>query len=59
MGRLDRLWQWARPDTARPAEAESTPAYACRGCGAGFEMRYHVCPECGGFSVDRRLSSGD
>jgi hypothetical protein len=58
MGRLGRLWQWARADTARPVAA-SPPAYACRGCDTAFERRYHVCPECGGFSVERRLSSGE
>ena len=26
--------------------------YHCKGCGTGFEVQYHVCPECGGFSVE-------
>ncbi|MFB6252194.1 MAG: hypothetical protein ABEI27_11025 [Halobellus sp.] len=30
---------------------ESAP-YACVGCGATFDVQHHVCPECGGFSVE-------
>ncbi|EMA38799.1 FmdB family zinc ribbon protein [Halococcus hamelinensis] len=28
--------------------------YACRDCGTGFDERWQVCPECGGYSVRRR-----
>jgi rubredoxin len=27
-------------------------SYVCRGCGTGFDLQYHVCPDCGSFSVD-------
>ena len=27
--------------------------YVCRGCGEAFTLEYHVCPECGGYSVER------
>ncbi|MDS0293438.1 hypothetical protein [Halogeometricum luteum] len=27
--------------------------YVCRGCGTAYDVQYHVCPECGGFSVER------
>jgi len=47
MGRLDDLLGWVRADT-------DATEYVCRGCGAGFERRRHVCPECGGFCVARR-----
>lgn len=30
-----------------PAEA-----YVCRSCDEQFELQRHVCPACGGFSVD-------
>jgi hypothetical protein len=61
MGRLDRLLRWARADPERRpgADGGSRPAYACRACNAAFEVRYHVCPECGAFSVDRRVRSAE
>ena len=31
--------------------------YTCRGCGSRFELQYHVCPVCGGFSIERGLGS--
>ena len=30
----------------------SKRAYRCKGCSTGFDVQYHVCPECGGFSVE-------
>lgn len=27
--------------------------FICRGCRETFEMEYHVCPECGGYRVER------
>lgn len=32
--------------------AESRGDYKCRGCGSAFDVQYHVCPVCRGFSVD-------
>lgn len=34
-------------------EAPERP-YECEQCDARFEVEYHVCPECGSFSIDRR-----
>jgi predicted amidophosphoribosyltransferase len=28
--------------------------YVCRSCDASFDVIYHVCPCCGGFSVEAR-----
>ncbi|WP_199694022.1 hypothetical protein [Halococcus sp. IIIV-5B] len=28
--------------------------YVCRNCETGFDERWQVCPECGGYSVRRR-----
>ncbi|MGM0592530.1 MAG: hypothetical protein ACQETI_13075 [Halobacteriota archaeon] len=43
-GRLKRL--------AGLTEPEATP-YVCLGCQTAFDVQYHVCPECGGYSVER------
>jgi hypothetical protein len=40
----------------RPEESERP--YACLGCGTGYSVEYHVCPNCGGFSVERTLDPG-
>ena len=29
--------------------------YVCRGCERWFELEHHVCPTCGGFSVERSV----
>ena len=34
------------------SERERRP-YACRTCRERFAREHHVCPECGGFSVER------
>ncbi|WP_435359142.1 hypothetical protein [Haloarchaeobius sp. DFWS5] len=26
--------------------------YVCRSCETGYDVQHHVCPECGGYSVD-------
>lgn len=31
---------------------DGQPAYHCHGCCAEFEVQYHVCPDCGGYSVE-------
>ena len=28
--------------------------YMCGNCGSEFDIQYHVCPECGGFNVERQ-----
>jgi hypothetical protein len=53
MGRLRTLARWLRDDRATTTGADLAE-YVCLGCESGFEARHHVCPECGGFSVDRR-----
>jgi DNA-directed RNA polymerase subunit RPC12/RpoP len=46
MGYLDRL--------RRHVASEDDAEYECADCGAGFEGRRQVCPECGGYSIMRR-----
>jgi rRNA maturation endonuclease Nob1 len=31
---------------------DSSRPYVCEGCGTSFDVQYHVCPECGGYSVE-------
>ena len=31
---------------------EQTRPYVCVSCGASYDVQYHVCPECGGYSVE-------
>ena len=33
--------------------------YLCPGCGSRFELQYHVCPECGGYSIQRRWTNNE
>jgi rubrerythrin len=35
-------------------EDRDATEYECADCGAGFEGRRQVCPECGGYSITRR-----
>ncbi|SDX57049.1 hypothetical protein [Halobellus clavatus] len=42
-----------------PRETEQSTPYACLGCGATYEVQYHVCPECGGFSVESQTERRD
>lgn len=53
MAAIDRLKRLANRDSAEPG------VYVCRGCEASFDVQYHVCPACGGYSVDRRCDDGD
>jgi hypothetical protein len=39
-------------------ERSSSP-YVCRGCESLFDVQYHVCPVCGGFSVELVLPEGN
>jgi hypothetical protein len=43
---LGRLKRWAGL-TAAP-----TGSYRCRSCDEAFDVQYHVCPKCGGYSVE-------
>jgi len=45
------------PRDAAEEMTESAP-YACKGCGTAFDVQYHVCPECGGYSVEHRPDQG-
>jgi hypothetical protein len=45
---LDRLVDAVRGDEP------STRPYVCRSCDASFDLIHHVCPRCGGFSVEAR-----
>jgi rRNA maturation endonuclease Nob1 len=31
--------------------------YACPGCESRFELQHHVCPVCGGYSMERAVCS--
>ena len=59
-GAIDRLLALAGvgPRGRSESGARTTP-YACRGCGETYEVQYHVCPECGGFSVEFEASKRD
>ncbi|MFB6166489.1 MAG: hypothetical protein ABEJ31_15125 [Haloarculaceae archaeon] len=35
------------------AGQDAEPEFACQRCGAGFEAQRQVCPECGGYHIDR------
>ncbi|RLM59617.1 hypothetical protein DVK02_02440 [Halobellus sp. Atlit-31R] len=55
---LDRLLELAGLGPREASEAtDRTAPYACLGCGATYEVQYHVCPECGGFSVEPRQTA--
>ncbi|SFR47340.1 hypothetical protein [Halogeometricum limi] len=56
--RLLRLAGVEPGDRSEASETSEFP-YVCRGCGSAYDVQYHVCPDCGGFSVDRRLSAAD
>jgi rRNA maturation endonuclease Nob1 len=54
---IDRLLALARVGPRDSAtEAREADPYVCRGCGVTHEVQYHVCPECGGFSVEARTA---
>ncbi|WP_158413710.1 FmdB family zinc ribbon protein [Haladaptatus cibarius] len=35
------------------SESDSNDPYECRGCETSFTVRYQVCPECGGYTIER------
>ncbi|MFA1610408.1 hypothetical protein [Halobellus rubicundus] len=50
---IDRLLALAGVGPRESAEAADRPTpYVCKGCGTAFDVQYHVCPECGGYSVE-------
>ena len=57
---ISRLLDFAgwEPREAR-AGADRTAQYRCLGCESVYEVQYHVCPECGGFSVERCPSADE
>ncbi|MFB6160916.1 MAG: hypothetical protein ABEJ61_07030 [Haloferacaceae archaeon] len=55
VGRLRKLLPWAGRATADATGG----TYTCRGCGRSFDLQHHVCPECGGFSVERRRGAAE
>ncbi len=52
MSPFDRVRQGLRAVTGLRRTGKGGESYVCRSCETGFEMQHHVCPECGGFSVD-------
>jgi len=46
MGTLDRVLEHFSVEDA-PHE------YVCLACETGYDVQHHVCPECGGYSVER------
>ncbi|WP_203229084.1 hypothetical protein [Halobellus captivus] len=36
-------------------DAERSVQYRCQGCDSAYDVQYHVCPECGGFSVELQV----
>jgi rRNA maturation endonuclease Nob1 len=36
-----------------PDEQTRNPPYACKCCDSRFAVQYQVCPECGGYSIER------
>ncbi|MFD1684458.1 hypothetical protein [Halobellus litoreus] len=42
----------------RTKATERRRPYVCLGCESTYDVQYHVCPNCGGFSVESRGSTG-
>ena len=56
---IDRLLAFAGLGPRESTEATERPSpYVCLGCEAAYDVQYHVCPNCGGFSVESRNSTG-
>ncbi|QCC48354.1 hypothetical protein [Halobellus limi] len=55
---IDRLLALAGLGPREPAEAtERSRPYVCLGCESTYDVQYHVCPNCGGFSVESRVAT--
>ena len=39
--------------TNRKQERDGDARYVCRGCGEAYGLEHYICPECGGYSVER------
>lgn len=48
MSTLNRVKQAFTSD-----DTDELRPYECESCGARFRLEYYVCPECGGYSIDR------
>ncbi|QIB72787.1 hypothetical protein GL213_11685 [Halogeometricum borinquense] len=57
---IGRLLRLAGVGPREQSETHGSPEfpYVCRGCGTAYDVQYHVCPDCGGFSVERRVDDG-
>lgn len=55
IGRLLRFAGLGPRGGARTTEDESP--YVCLGCSVAYDVEYHVCPNCGGFSVEYELGA--
>ncbi|WP_049987621.1 hypothetical protein [Halobellus rufus] len=57
---ISRLLEFAGLGPREPTDAaDEQVQYHCLGCGSVYEVQYHVCPECGGFSVELCGIAGD
>jgi hypothetical protein len=55
---IDRLLALAGLGPRESTEATQSPSrYVCLGCETAYDVQYHVCPECGGFSVESRVAT--
>ena len=50
---LDRVWRLA--STGGQPEVR----FVCLTCRATHDVQYHVCPDCGGFSVERDATADE
>jgi rRNA maturation endonuclease Nob1 len=46
-------------DAVMDPDRDDPLPYECRTCGARFELQRQVCPECGGYTLDRLDWSSD
>ncbi|WP_336021956.1 hypothetical protein [Halobellus salinisoli] len=56
---ISRLLEFAGVGPRESVAAVDRPTrYQCLGCESIYAVQYHVCPDCGGFSVERRAADG-